>query len=304
MTQLISCICPEFGRVKVLGEAVECFLLQDYAPRELVILNDGPVVIRKIADPRLVCIDRHAMESTWELVGNPEVTIHLVNVRERYATLGAKYGALLALAAGAICAFWENDDLFLPWHLRLTAAHLTTGCDMVKETNALRMNYEGKAWRFWGIWDNLCESQAIFRRDAAKRFGFGDHNYAQSYALIDRMNKAGRFRYIDVKPFLGYVFRWNTEALHGECTTDPAEYARRNSDFGDTITPRPVWRHFDVVGKALDAGTPGSGGLPTCAGGHVPVGGMSTSAGQLMTRADADAWRALLAGYKLRAGVR
>jgi hypothetical protein len=300
LNELVSCLCPEFGRIHVIGDAVECFLLQDYEPRELVILNDAPVAIQHVSDSRLVCVDRQPLESTWEVKSNPNVRIRLVNVEKRYETLGHKYMALLDLASGPICAHWENDDLWLPWHLSFAVRHLSAGCDMVKESLSLKMDYEGGRWRYWGVWDNLCESQAVFRREAARRAGYGLHNYAQSYYLIDRLSKAGRFRYIDVKPFLSYIFRWNTTALHGECTEDPVAYAARNNDFGDTITPRSVWHYFDIVANGLDAGTPGEPGVPACAGGKMPLGGMSASAGKLMSTAEADHWRALLAGYRAR----
>ena len=36
----VSCLCCTYGRPILLGEAVKCFLDQDYPNKELIIIND------------------------------------------------------------------------------------------------------------------------------------------------------------------------------------------------------------------------------------------------------------------------
>lgn len=92
---LISCVMPTYGRPDYVPEAVACFLEQDYPNKELIVLNDcdGQIFVGDI----------------------PEVRI--VNLRQRYPTLGDKRNASMELANGELIAVWDDDDLSLPWRL-------------------------------------------------------------------------------------------------------------------------------------------------------------------------------------------
>ncbi|MFT4037319.1 MAG: glycosyltransferase [Thermomicrobiales bacterium] len=99
---LISCICPTFGRPPerqhLIEEAIQCFLLQDYPNKELIVLNDCP-------GQELVC----------DAPG-----VRVVNVSERFPSLGDKRNAGVALARGELIATWDDDDISLPWRLSLS----------------------------------------------------------------------------------------------------------------------------------------------------------------------------------------
>ncbi len=89
----VSCLCPTFGRVPLLEEALECFLKQDYkGEKELVVCND---------------CDRQTL-----VFDHPEVKIH--NVRTRFATIGAKRNHTAGLATGDLLLTWGDDDIHLP----------------------------------------------------------------------------------------------------------------------------------------------------------------------------------------------
>lgn len=103
----ISCICPTYNRVAtrkyLLEEAVESFLRQTYADKELIILNDHPGQVIEFDHPQ----------------------VQVVNMKERFKTLGEKYNyAISILADGdAICP-WEDDDISLPHRLQLSVEKL------------------------------------------------------------------------------------------------------------------------------------------------------------------------------------
>jgi glycosyltransferase involved in cell wall biosynthesis len=104
---LISCLCPTYGRAGtpaqlLLEESVESFLRQTDVHSELVILNDHPA---------------------QELVFN-HPRVRIVNHPERYRTLGEKYNAMVALAAGTLLAPWEDDDISLPNRLEFARDRL------------------------------------------------------------------------------------------------------------------------------------------------------------------------------------
>jgi|GEM_PF-1364508 len=105
---LISCVMPTFGRPSLVNESIALFLQQDYPHKELVIVNDCPGQI-------LSC----------EIPG-----IRVFNYRPKFKTLGEKRNATARHAHGDILANWDDDDVYLPWHLTtiyesmwLTGAH-------------------------------------------------------------------------------------------------------------------------------------------------------------------------------------
>ena len=89
----VSCQCITYGRTRLLDEAVESFLRQDYAgEKELVILNDYP-------DLRIEC-------------DLPEVRV--INLPYRMKTIGEKRNACVALCTGDVIFPWDDDDIHLP----------------------------------------------------------------------------------------------------------------------------------------------------------------------------------------------
>jgi len=100
----IAAVCCTYLRPKTLGQLIHCFLEQDYPDRELIILDDAGQYDNQQGDHwRLISIDR------------------------RFPTLGEKRNAAAALAADDVeaLAVWDDDDLYLPWALRASAAALT-----------------------------------------------------------------------------------------------------------------------------------------------------------------------------------
>src|SRR5205807_6800276 len=81
----VSCLCLTYGRGRLLEEAIESFLRQDWpGPKELIVLNDHP-------DQELV-------------IDHPEI---LVNLPRRLRTLGEKRNKTLhawCIAEGV----WED----------------------------------------------------------------------------------------------------------------------------------------------------------------------------------------------------
>ena len=98
MKPKVSCLCCTYCRPKALSEAIECFLRQDYPSdrRELIILDDA---------------DQYPNQSGegWELI----------SIRRRFRTLAEKSNALAALASSDadIYVVWDDDDIYLPWHI-------------------------------------------------------------------------------------------------------------------------------------------------------------------------------------------
>lgn len=103
---LISCLCPTYNRYPQLGflleESVECFLRQDHADKELLILNDTPGQKLRFDHPQ----------------------IRIFNSERRLPDLSAKIQYLLDRAHGDVFCRWDDDDLSLPWRLSYSLARL------------------------------------------------------------------------------------------------------------------------------------------------------------------------------------
>jgi hypothetical protein len=102
----MACLCVTYLRPKRVAEAIACFERQDYpeALRELVVLDDAGQYAQ-LAGKR------------WQVVSTPR----------RFRTLGEKRNAAAALAAPDTDAYviWDDDDIYLPWHVSAVARALT-----------------------------------------------------------------------------------------------------------------------------------------------------------------------------------
>jgi hypothetical protein len=104
----IACLCVTYLRPGRLAEAIACFERQDYPQplRELVILDDAGQYAPLAG-------------SGWQVT----------STARRFRTLGEKRNAAAALAAPDVDAYavWDDDDIYLPWHLTAVARALETG---------------------------------------------------------------------------------------------------------------------------------------------------------------------------------
>lgn len=138
----ILCLCPTYGRPRLVANALACFLAQDYPAekRKLLILDDAGQIDGQGGDGWLV-------NST----------------SNRFISLPGKYNAMLASENRAgwmwydrwdAVAVWDDDDIYLPWHLSAAAMALQNGEPAAKPS---------------AIW-SLYQTPTPFREDATGRF--------------------------------------------------------------------------------------------------------------------------------------
>jgi glycosyltransferase involved in cell wall biosynthesis len=194
MVPFVSCLCPTYRRPRLLANALACFLAQDYPPerRELVILDDGGDFAEQSGP-------------SWRLVSTPR----------RFDALPEKFNTLADLAQGDWLVVWEDDDIYLPWHLSAHAQALNDG-DWSKPSRVLSL-YTGKLAEEAG--ENRFHASLAFTRDALIRAG-GWPNTKRAdfdYQLVLRLSQAGR-RADPCAAFpASYVFRWqSTQDYHAQ----------------------------------------------------------------------------------------
>ena len=89
----ISVLVPTYGRTHQLAELVYSYSIQRYQGKsELIILND-----------------RHDQN----IIYNEDPTVKIINVKERYETMGHKRNSLVELAQYPLVTSWDDDDIFL-----------------------------------------------------------------------------------------------------------------------------------------------------------------------------------------------
>jgi len=237
----VTCLCPTYGRFQRLCEALACFLAQDYPDKHLIILNDAPErIVLPGAGTGNLFADLHCEAAGVQ--ARPDGVV-VVSGAPSFETLGHKRQALLEIAQTSLVAHWDDDDLYLPWHLSEAVAAIQEGSlDCTKVRSAWLMEDE----RIVGTHDQGNDGSMVFRRQAALDLGgYRLSQTGQSIGLLHRFEKEGRYapfgdnglRSVAVRRAPGH----NLEAR------TPKAFRAANTDFGDgrPLTPadlRPLWQ--------------------------------------------------------------
>jgi hypothetical protein len=189
----IAAVCCTYLRPRDLARLLRCFELQDYADRELVILDDAGQYGPQSGD-------------RWRLF----------SYATRFATLGQKRNAAAALVGDDVqgLAVWDDDDLYLPWALSASAAALGVAPwsrpSLVlhpQPDGSLRQHQTGGL--FHGGW--------AYRREAFWQIaGYPDMDNGEDQALARRFQQAGLSAADPLAqgfaPF--YIYRWGGPGWH------------------------------------------------------------------------------------------
>ena len=221
----VTCLCPTYGRFERLRDALACFLLQDHPRRRLLILNDGPALMLFGNRTRANIKGAH---------------IGILNRPERMPTLGHKRQLLLKQADTRLVAHWDDDDLYLPWHLGQCVRALSSGEQVacVKPDAAWWAVGPRGDFTVRGVRHNVFEGQMVFqRRRALELGGYPPKVSGQAKALLEAFQCAGEYRTFAPSPGLSYVYRWGDEVHHisggGDSVHSHRAFGRGNRDFGD-----------------------------------------------------------------------
>jgi glycosyltransferase involved in cell wall biosynthesis len=126
---LVSCIMPTYNRHFCVPQAIRCFLRQDYANVELVIVDDST-------------------PSIADLVPN-DSRIRYIHLDQR-RTIGAKRNLACEEARGEFVVHWDDDDWYPSWRVR-AQVHALLGHHADLCGSSRVFYYEAamdKAWRY------------------------------------------------------------------------------------------------------------------------------------------------------------
>ncbi len=240
----VTCICPTYGRFRVVRDAIACFVLQDYpGEHKLLISNDAPTPLRLTED---YC---------WYRTISKEGAVRVRNGKP-YPSVGVKKQALLDSVTTEFVAHWEDDDLYLPWHLKYLISVLMTHphADCVKPFTAWRIQNQkhtpAKRLVRCAIYKGRYDGQMIFRNGTSVPYS-PDTRSIELPLIKDYFKRGKMVAWAPAVNKLGYVYRLHA-GLKQLCRTAKKDadgvaekrWKKHNRDFGDG----PLLPNGDLVG--------------------------------------------------------
>lgn len=219
----VSCLCPTYGRpsheggLRLLSEAIECFLAQDYPNdrRELIVLNDCPA------------------QDLWTLHQYPGLKIF--NLDHRVPTLGEKYNVMVRdLSQGEILLPWEDDDLSLPWRISQAVERLQGGYGYFNPQRSWFF-VDGKYHADHA--HGYCHNASAFTREAFDLTGgYPAISGAQDAVMDQRLKWVSPVapRLSDDPNEWSYVYRWGMQPYHLSGFKDPEDFYGRHGEAKQT----------------------------------------------------------------------
>lgn len=230
---LVSCLMPTYNRRQFIPHALEYFFNQDYANRELIIVDDGTDPISDLvpADQRILYVRL-----------------------DRKITLGAKLNMACEYARGEIMAHWDDDDWYAPTRLSYQVAGLAEGVEICGINRLLYYDLQsGRAYeyiyprehRVWLLGSELCyrksfwqnhrfvennvgmDARFVWSADPRKVLPLKDHTFAVH--MIHQSNVSPK------KTEGGWWHSYSVEAIAGVLGADWEFYKHH----GETANGRP-----------------------------------------------------------------
>ena len=235
---LVSCVCVTYGRPTLLGEAVKCFIDQDYPNKEMIIVNDQEGVTLKLDKPQ------------------ENIIIH--NCSKRFKSLGEKRNHAMSLAMGDYICIWDDDDLYTPWRITDSVEYMKSNksLDIIKGQMALMSVHDTN----YKIVNNLFHSQAIITKEYVNKTTYLDISVGED-AAYERNARIGSF---PIDPLYWYVYRWGLNIHHLSGITDDKRSWARSLEFepytklNGEIEIKPEFQqdHWENIIKCFEAKRP------------------------------------------------
>lgn len=189
----ITCLCPTYYRANCLFDSIYCFLKQNHTNKRLLICDDT---------------------GSYQPLNYKDVQV--VPVSKTFRTLPEKYNAMVGMSDPdtSMFAVWEDDDLYMPWHLKSIAATLELFSgptayyhDTVMSDDGEKMRLEQTGGRF--------HASLGFNRECFEETGGWKVTPEASFDLqfISRLTPFVQRSYQEPS----YYFRWGrSDGYHGQ----------------------------------------------------------------------------------------
>ncbi len=185
----IDCLMGTHGRSGLAGEALACFLGQTVAAEaSLLIYNQHPTPLH-FEHPRVRIVNEQS----------PPTALRFI--RQRMLELADPGADLIH--------FWDDDDLYLPWHLQDGLDNIGRG---VAWKPAASWISHGNAK--FGLHRNRFEGSWIFRADYLKAAPLDTHPEYTDHPVYLQTEQACRLETTDSGALTSYIYRWAIGSQH------------------------------------------------------------------------------------------
>ena len=202
---MISVLTLTYQRHQILEEAIQSFLLQDWAGEsEMVVLNDSPLVKYEFDHPK----------------------VRVINCDTRFSSIGKKLEYGFAQCKGDYIYRLDDDDLMAPWALSVQAKYreMKPNCEIYR----CQKHYFFCHNKFEGMSDNInngnCYSKSYTQRiNYPDVSGPEDNNITFHQNAIIYTGDTGRY---------SMIYRWGMGTFHisGMGVENPTEYILNKVD--------------------------------------------------------------------------
>jgi hypothetical protein len=183
----IDCLMGTYGRYTVACESLACFLQQS-VPATLLIYNQHPEALT-FDHPRVRVVNE-----------TPPVG-SLRHIRKRMHDLADPSADLIH--------WWDDDDLYLPWHLEDCLKHIGTNVAW-KPASSWMAEGGGRFSRHV----NTFEGSWVFRADYLKAAPLDTHPDFTDHPVIRQTQEAGLLATTELDGRTSYIYRWDTQIQH------------------------------------------------------------------------------------------
>lgn len=231
---LVCCVMCTYGRFDIVEQSIGMFLKQDYENKKLVVFNT--------ADVPLVKGDYLNLMDNVEIVNQP-----LMENGEPYRSLGDVRNESVKHAEGDVYICWDDDDLFLPWHITQGVKGLLKGGkEAWKPAESYWSLDGGKVFK--GIMGNAMEASVLAWLDIVKEYGFSTERSGGEHVdggWYDYVWTDTRCTIEEVSPFESYGYVWGDPRAphktsgHINDTNNFENHKKDSVDFGEgkLLTP-------------------------------------------------------------------
>jgi hypothetical protein len=191
---LVSCIMPTRDRSHLVPRAIRHFLGQDYAARELVVVDDGAMPIHSLIPQ--------------------DSRIRYIRLGQRL-TVGAKRNLACDAATGSVILHWDDDDWMAPWRVRYQAGSLLdSGAQLAGLSSVLyHAPSSGFSWQFvydsrrrpWVAGNTLC-----YRKSRWAQHPFPDIDIGEDARFVRQDRSAPPAVLADNRFIVGIIHKSNT----------------------------------------------------------------------------------------------
>lgn len=185
----IDCLMGTYGRYELACEALACFLQQSRLSEATLLIYNQHLVPLHFDHPRV------------RVVNETPSARSLRHIRQRMHEL--------ADPAAEFIHWWDDDDLYLPWHLDDCLAHIGEHVAWKPASSWISQNnvsFELHRSQFEGSW--------LFRADYVRNASLHGHPNYTDHPMIRELQNNNLVATTELAGRTSYIYRWATGAQH------------------------------------------------------------------------------------------